>query len=410
MKRADSLYSSEEAAPSAVRFARQMARLKHVLQITSAPAARAAAEQAGLLDGTPTLDRLRRVPPLRKDVLPKIQAEAPLLGGWASADHVHKIFVSPGPIYEPEGEGPDYWGTAPALHAAGFQRGEVVLNSYSYHLGPAGSILEGGLLALGARVIPGGIGNTEQQVRAASQLGATGYVGTPSFLAALVEKADEFALSLAFEVAGVSGETLPESLRQRFESRGIRTQQAYATGDVGTIAYECPRKDGLHLADRCIVELIDPETQAPVVPEQPGEVIVTQLDPTYPLLRLATGDLSVLTEDNCPCGRTAFRLRKILGRVGEAVKVRGIFVYPFQLRTAMARVPQALRYQFAVRREHDQDELVARVEGDRADPGLASRLQEAVRDATRLRSAVEFVRPGSLPQQARLLVDERGGD
>ncbi len=391
-----------------MRFARQMARLGQVLKATSAPAARAAAEQAGLFEGTPTIHRLRRVPLLRKDFLPKIQAEAPMLGGWASEDRVRKLFSSPGPIYEPEGEGPDYWGAAPALHAAGFQRGDIVLNSYSYHLGPAGSILEGGLLALGARVIPGGVGNTELQVRAASKLRATGYVGTPSFLAMLLEKADELGLQLSFEVAGVSGEALPESLRQRFESRGIRTQQTYATGDVGAIAYECPRKDGLHLADRCIVELLDPQTQAPVVPEQPGEVVITLLDPTYPLLRLAIGDLSVLTEERCPCGRTAFRLRRILGRVGEAVKVRGIFVYPFQLRTAMARVPQALRYQFVVRREQDRDELVARVEADRPDPVLASRLQEAVRDATRLRAAVEFVNSGSLPQEARLLVDERG--
>lgn len=405
--RVDSLYTPAEADLSAVRLARQMERLGKVLATTSAPAARAAAEQAGLLDGTPTLDRLRRVPLLRKEFLPKIQVEAPMLGGWVSADRAHKFFASPGPIHEPEGEGPDYWGTAPALHAAGFRRGDVVLNSYSYHLGPAGSMLEGGLLALGASVIPGGVGNTELQVRTASQLRATGYVGTPSFLAAVLEKADELGLSLAIEMAGVSGEPLPESLRQRFESRGIRTQQTYAIGDVGTIAYECPRKDGLHLVDRCIVELVDPETHAPVVPEQPGEVVVTLLDPTYPLLRLATGDLSVLTEEPCPCGRIALRLRRILGRVGEAVKVRGIFVHPFQLRAAMARLPQALRCQFAVRREQDHDEFVARVEADRADPVVAGRLQEAVRDATRLRTTVEFVTPGSVPQEAKLLVDER---
>jgi len=293
------------------------------------------------------------------------------------------------------------------MPAAGFRAGDVVLNSFSYHLSPAGSIMEGGLLALGAVVIPGGVGNTELQCRAAAHLHVTGYAGTPSFLATLLEKADDLGIALALEVAFVSAEPLPESLRRHFLSRGVRTQQAYATADAGVIAYECPYADGLHLADRCIVELVDPETGAPVGPEAPGEVVVTVLDPTYPLLRLATGDLSVHAGGTCRCGRTAPRLRGILGRTGDAVKVRGLFLHPAVLRSAMARHPEVRRYQFAVRRNGHRDELIARVEAERADEALARRVRATVQDATRLRAVVEFVAPGALAGVERVLVDER---
>ncbi len=407
LTRADSLYSADEADAPEVRLARQMRRLGEVLAEASAPAPRQAAERAGLLAGTPTLERLRRVPLLRKEALPALQADAPPLAGWAAPERVRKLFASPGPIYEPEGAGPDPWGCGPAMHAAGFRKDDVVLNSFSYHLTPAGSIMEGGLLALGAAVIPGGTGNTEVQCRAAAHLRATGYAGTPSFLATLLEKADELGVALALDVAFVSAEPLPESLRRQFASRGVRTQQAYATADVGIIAYECLHTDGLHTGERCIVELVDPETQAPVGPEEPGEVVVTVLDPTYPLLRLATGDLSVFAGGACRCGRTAPRLRGILGRIGDAVKVRGLFVHPSTLKSVMARHPEAPRYQFVVRRSGHLDELVARIELERPDEGLAQRVQTAVHDATRLRAAVEWVAPGALAGAERVLVDER---
>jgi len=407
--RLDLLYDESEALDPQVRLRRQLERLRAVLVATTAPAAREAAARAKLLEGPLTLERLRQLPLLRKEQLPQIQAQQPPFGGWATWERVRKIFASPGPIYEPEGPGPDYWGTAPALHAAGFRAGDVVLNCFSYHLGPAGSILEGGLLHLGAIVVPGGVGNTELQVRTAAYLGATGYVGTPSFLATLLERADELGLPLRFQVAAVSAEPLPEDLRARFEARGIRTRQFYATGDVGAIAYECPQADGMHLLDRCIVELVDPATGAPVPTGAPGEVVVTLLDPTYPLLRLGTGDLSILTEEPCPCGRTSPRLVRILGRVGEAVKVRGIFVHPAQLREAMARVPHLPRYRFIVRRHDHQDVLIAQVEAA-ADPDLAERVRQAVRDLTRLRADVEFVPRGTLPQEGPVLVDERTWD
>lgn len=407
LERTDSFYSPEDADPPDVRLTRQLRRVSEVLAQTRAPAARQAAERAGLLESTPTLERLRRVPLLRKEGLPAVQSEAPPLGGWAAPDRTRKLFASPGPIYEPEGPGPDPWGCAPAMHAAGIRAGDVVLNSFSYHLTPAGSIMEGGLLALGAVVIPGGTGNTEIQCRAAAHLRATGYAGTPSFLAALLDKADELNVALALEVAFVSAEPLPDSLRRRFAARGVRTQQAYATADVGIIAYECPLITGLHLGERCLVELVDPETQAPVGPEDPGEIVVTLLDPTYPLLRLATGDLSVFAAGPCPCGRTAPRLRGILGRTGDAVKVRGLFVHPTTLKAAMARHPEVARYQFVVRRSGHLDDLIARVEWERADETLAQRLQTAVHEATRLRAAVEFVSPGTLTGAERVLVDER---
>jgi phenylacetate-CoA ligase len=405
--RRDSLYAAGEADALDVRLARQLRRLGGVLAETSAPAARQTAERAGMLGGLPTLDALRRVPILRKEALPAAQAGAAPLGGWGARERVHKFFGSPGPIYEPEGAGPDPWGSACALHAAGVRAGDVVLNSFSYHLTPAGSIMEGGLLALGAAVIPGGTGNTEVQCRAAAHLCATGFTGTPSFLAALLDKADELHLALAFEVAFVSAEPLPESLRQQFRSRGIRVQQGYATADAGIIAYECPVTDGLHLADRCIVEIVDPETGAPLSANEPGEVVLTVLDPVYPLLRFATGDLSVFMEGPCQCGRGAPRLRGILGRIGDAVKVRGLFVHPSALRAAMARLPEVERYQFVVRRDGHLDELVARIEAGRPDQSLAGRVQTAVQDATRLRVVVEVVEPGTLAGAGRVLVDER---
>lgn len=407
LTRADSLYSPHEAGPSDARLARQMRRLGDVLAETSAPAARQAAERAGLLEGTPTLERLRRVPLLRKEALPAEQTGSPPLGGWAARDRMRKLFASPGPIYEPEGPAPDPWGCAAAMHAAGIRAGDVVLNSFSYHLTPAGSIMEGGLLALGAVVIPGGTGNTEIQCRAAAHLGATGYAGTPSFLASLLEKADELGVALALEVAFVSAEPLPDSLRQRFVSRGVRTQQAYATADVGMIAYECPHTAGLHVGERCIVELIDPESGAPVGPDDPGEIVVTLLDPTYPLLRLATGDLSVYAAGPCRCGRTSPRLRGILGRSGDAVKVRGLFVHPATLRSVMARHPEVARYQFVVRRSGHLDDFVARLEIERPDDAMAQRVLAAIHDATRLRAVVEVVPPGTLAGAERVLVDER---
>lgn len=408
--RTDRLFTPEEALPPDRRLERQLDRVREVLSQTGAPAARERARQAGLLDGPVSLEKLRRVPVLRKDDLPRLQSHRWPLGGWVWWERVRRVFVSPGPIFDPEGPGPDYWGCAPALHAAGFRPGDLVLNSFSYHLTPAAWMMDGGLATLGAVVVPGGVGNTEVQTRAASQLRATGFVGTPSFLATLLQRADELGLVTYFEVALVTAEPLPPSLRARFEARGIRTQQAYGTADVGLVAYECPHKQGMHLLDRCLVEVLDPNTHDPAAPGQPGEVVVTLLDPTYPLLRLATGDVSVLVDEPCPCGRTAPRLAGILGRVSEATKVRGVFVHPGQLREAASRHPEVARFQFVVRREGDRDQLVARVEADPPDPDLARRFADTVQAITTLRAEVEVLPPGSLGEVDRVLVDERRWD
>ncbi len=408
--RTDRLFTPEEALPPDRRLERQLDRVREVLSQTGAPAARERARQAGLLDGPLSLEKLRRVPVLRKDDLPRVQSDRWPLGGWVWWERVRRVFVSPGPIFDPEGPGPDYWGCAPALHAAGFRPGDLVLNSFSYHLTPAAWMMDGGLATLGAVVVPGGVGNTEVQARAAAQLRATGFVGTPSFLATLLQRADELGLVTYFEVALVTAEPLPPSLRARFEARGIRTQQAYGTADVGFVAYECPHKQGMHLLDRCLVELVDPHTHEPAAPGQPGEVVVTLLDPTYPLLRLATGDVSVLVDEPCPCGRTAPRLAGILGRVSEATKVRGVFVHPGQLREAASRHPEVARFQFVVRREGDRDQLVARVEADPPDPELARRFADTVQAITTLRAEVEVLPLGSLGEVDRVLVDERRWD
>ena len=408
--RSDRLFDPQETLPPDRRVARQLQRLRQVLSQTGAPAARERAQAAGLLDGEPSLEKLRAVPLLRKEELPRVHAERWPLGGWVWWEQVRRLFVSPGPIFDPEGPGPDYWGCAAALHAAGFRPGDVVLNTFSYHLTPAAWMMEGGLQVLGAVVIPGGVGNTEIQARAASHLRATGYTGTPSFLATLLQRMEELGLPAHFQVALVTAEPLPASLRARFEARGIRTQQAYGTADVGLVAYECPRKEGMHLLDRCLVELVDPQTHRPVGAGEPGEVVVTLLDPTYPLLRLATGDVSVLRQEPCPCGRTAPRLAGILGRVAEAVKVRGVFVHPGQLHEAASRHPEVRRFQFVVRRTGDRDEFVARVELDPQDPEVARRFADTIQALTTLRAEVEVLPPGALGQVDRVLVDERRWD
>jgi len=349
---------------------------------------------------------LVRLPLLRKAELPALQAADPPFAGWVAVpmEELSHIFVSPGPIYDPAGRGEDYWGFGPALHAAGFRRGDLVLNTFAYHLTPAGHMFDRALLALGCVVIPGGVGNSEVQARTARDLGVRGYIGTPSFLAALLEKVDGPS---PFAVAFVSGEMLPETLRRDLQARGVRVFQGYATADVGLIAYECGQQSGLHLSSRVFVEIVDPDSGTPQPPGRVGEVVVTFLSQVYPLLRLATGDLSALDPSPCPCGRGSPRLTRLVGRVGEAVKVRGMFVHPEEVRRAFSRIPEVGRYQLVVSREGHRDRLWARVEpsaGAAPDPStVAARLREAIN----LRVEVEVLAPGVLPTDAPPLLDTR---
>lgn len=405
------LYSREESRPHADRLAWQDGRLREVVQraVSLAPALDAALQAAGIDPQDLTLDGLPRLPVLRKEALPQLQAQQPPFAGWLGrpvADARH-VFVSPGPIYEPESRGADPWGFAPALHAAGFRKGDIVVNTFSYHLTPAGQMFDRALDELGCVVVPTGVGNLEIQVKTILDLGARGFVGTPSFLAAVLEKAMEQGTRPPLRVAFVSGEPLQEALRGGLEQRfGIHLSQGYATGDVGLIAYECPRRTGLHLADRVIVEIVDPSSGDPVTEGQAGEVVVTYLNEVYPLLRLATGDLSRISPGECGCGRTAPRLERILGRVGEAIKVRGIFLHPHDLDRAISRHPEIRRYQAVVTRSGHQDELLVLVETASDNPAVVA-VAESVREATRLRAAVEVVPPGTFGPDDKKLVDQR---
>ncbi|HEV8339622.1 MAG TPA: AMP-binding protein [bacterium] len=368
-------------------------------------AGRRAVEAAGGLGAVRSAGDLPRLPLLRKSELPALQASEPPFAGWNAVpvDQLRRIFVSPGPIYDPEGPAEDYWGFAPALWAAGFRPGDLVLNTFAYHLTPAGHMFDGALEALGCAVIPGGVGNTDAQVRAARQLRVRGFVGTPSFLATLLDKMEDDA---PFQVAFLSGEMLTASLRAALEGRGVAVSQGYATADLGLIAYECERRDGLHHSGRVFIEIVDPEGGRPAGAGDPGEVVLTLLNEIYPLLRLATGDLSAMDLAPCPCGRGSPRLTRVLGRVGEAVKVRGIFLHPNEVALALAALPQVRRYQLVVSREGHQDRLTARVEGEAGEP-TARAVADRLREITRLRAEVEVLPPGSLPADAPPIVDER---
>ncbi|WP_376788485.1 phenylacetate--CoA ligase family protein [Thermoflexus sp.] len=353
---------------------------------------------------------LPRIPILAKDALPELQAKHPPFGGMLAVEvsQLRRIFMSPGPIFEPEGDRRDYWRWAPALWAAGFRPGDLVQNTFAYHLTPAGAMMEEGLRAIGCVVVPGGVGNTEWQVTMMAQMQVTGYVGTPSFLLTLLQRAQEKGLALSVQRAFVTGEPLPEPLRRTLqEDYGVDVYQGYGTADVGNIAYECSEKAGWHIAPGIVVEIVNPATGEPVPPGEPGEVVITRPDAVYPLVRFGTGDLSALNVVPCPCGRTSPRLVGFLGRVGEGVKVRGMFVHPRQLAQVFSGRSEVARYQGVVTRVGHQDEFTVRVEpkpGARVHP---DELAAALREVIKLRVNVEVVAPGTLPEDAKPLVDRR---
>jgi phenylacetate-CoA ligase len=358
------------------------------------------------------LDDLARIPVTRKDDLPRLQAEEPPLGGLAGVpiERLARLFMSPGPIYDPQGRGDDFWRFRHGLAAAGFRAGDVALVSASYHLTPLGFMLDDGARALGCVTIPGGVGQTELQAKVASILRATAYIGTPSFLLTLAQKARELGTPLALEVAFVIAEMLPESLRADIEALGIRCLQGYGTADLGCLAYECVEKGGWHLHPDCIVEVLDLETRAPAAPGQPGEVVATIFDEAYPLLRFATGDIATLAPDvPCPCGRTTPKLAGLLGRVGDAVKVRGMFVRGATVDAVAKRFPAVKRVQAVITREghHDRLEVVAEVGDPGGEGELAAHLGEALREELKVRAEVRLVAAGTLPPDAKRIDDRR---
>lgn len=405
-----SVYDPAELQPASQRTTRQGAALRRIVTqaVAGSPALCEALAAAAVSPESLTLADLARLPILRKESLPRKQAAQPPLAGWLAKPlvDVRRVFVSPGPIYEPEGRTPDYWGFAPALFAAGFRRGDVVLNTFSYHLTPAGAMFDGALEELGCVVVPTGVGNVEIQVQTLRDTRARGFIGTPSFLALVLGKLSELGAQSALQVAYVSGEPLSETLRQDLEHRHrVRVSQAYAIGDIGLIAYECPLRTGLHLAERVIVEIVQPGGVAAV--GETGEVVVTFLNELYPLLRLGTGDLSRIVSGDCACGRTSARLERIIGRVGDAVKVRGIFLHPHDLDRAIARHPEITRYQAVVTQRDHQDELTVRVEAGGAGAQIAAQVAQSVRDTTRLRAIVDVLPPGTLGSEEKRLVDKR---
>ncbi|MEJ8846878.1 phenylacetate--CoA ligase family protein [Variovorax rhizosphaerae] len=358
-------------------------------------------------------EALAKLPVTRKSELlerQKAQREHDPLGGFgaiARGPSMRRVFASPGTIYEPEGVAPDYWRTARSLHAAGFRSGELIHNSFSYHMTPAGAILESGAHALGCTVFPGGTGQTEQQLEAMAELKPDGYVGTPSFLKILVEKAEAIDLKLpSLTKALVSGEAFPPSLRDWLAERGISAVQSYATADLGLIAYETSAHEGLVLDEGVMVEIVRPGTGDPVPDGEVGEVVVTTFNRDYPLVRFGTGDLSAVLAGQCPTGRTNTRIKGWLGRADQTTKVRGMFVHPGQVAEVVKRFPEIVRARLVVEGEMAQDRMTLRVEAP-ANEGLAERVGEAVRDVTKLRCDVVCVAAGSLPNDGKVIEDAR---
>ncbi|MDP1655366.1 MAG: AMP-binding protein [Hylemonella sp.] len=331
--------------------------------------------------------------------------------GWRGllrGSGARRVYQSPGPIYEPEGHAADYWRSARAFGAAGFEAGDLVHNCFSYHLTPGAWIMEAGAQALGCTVFPGGVGNTEQQLAAIADLQPVAYAGTPSFLKILLEKAEESGVRLSFTKALVSGEAFPPSLRDWLAGRGITGYQCYATADVGLIAYETQAREGLVLDEGVILEIVRPGTGIPVPEGEVGEVVVTVLNPDYPLIRFGTGDLSAVLPGTCPTGRTNTRIRGWMGRADQTTKVRGMFVHPGQVAEIIKRFPEVGRARLVVTGEMANDAMTLKVETLGDGPAeLAERIGQVIRDVTKLRGEVELVRPDSLPNDGKVIEDAR---
>ena len=318
-----------------------------------------------------------------------------------------RLYASPGPIYEPEGAGRDYWRAARAMFAAGFRAGDLAHNAFSYHMTPGAFIMESGAHAVGCTVFPAGTGQTEQQLQAIAELKPQAYLGTPSFLRILVEKAQEGGVDIRSLTKGlVGGEAFPPSLRDWFTERGMAIYQSYATADVGLIAYETASREGLVLDENVIVEIVRPGTGDPVSEGEVGEIVVTVLGPDYPLIRFGTGDLSAVLPGACPTGRTNTRIKGWLGRADQTTKIRGMFVHPGQVAEIVKRFPEVSRARLVVSGEMANDQMKLLVESAAAQ-GLSERVAEVVRDVTKLRGDVEVVAPGSLPNDGKVIEDAR---
>ncbi|WP_335947635.1 phenylacetate--CoA ligase family protein [Salipiger bermudensis] len=366
------------------------------------------AEALAGVDPTTVTDRaaLARLPVLRKSDLVSAQGPGAPLGGFA-ARPVHgfaHVFQSPGPIYEPGGIEQDWWRLGRFLHACGIGQGDIVQNCFGYHLTPAGMIFENGARAVGAAVLPAGTGQTELQARAAHDLGVNAYAGTPDYLKLILEKADTLGLELNITRAAVSGGALFPSLRAWYAERGIACRQCYATADLGMVAYESEAMEGMICDERVIVEIVTPGTGDPVAPGEVGEVVVTTLNPDYPLIRFATGDLSAVLEGESPCGRSNLRIKGWMGRADQTTKIKGMFVRPEQVAALVARHDEIDRARVVASREGEMDVLTVRIETSAGDPEAYA---GTVAEVLKLKGTVELVPPGGLPRDGVVIEDAR---
>lgn len=387
-----------------------------------APAIKQKLDQAGLPpEEIRTVKDLERVPMTKKAELVGIQRENPPFGGLLTLppNHLKRIFVSPGPIFDPMKSGTADSRCCKCLYAAGIRSGDIVQNTFMYHFTPFGHYFDDALISMDCTVIPAGGGNTELQAQVMQTLKVNGYIGTPSFLKTILDKVVEFGFDLqkdlALKVAVVGAEMLSEALRQDFETKvDMVVSQAYGTADVGLIGHECPEKKGYHLFDEeLLFEIVDPTNGRQLSNGEIGELVVTSFNPVYPLLRFGTGDLTSIDESPCACGRTSFRLPRLLGRVDQVTKVRGMFIHPSQVDLVVGKTPLISRCQVVVTQQNHQDEMTFVIE--LADEGvdrelLERKLKEDIREMMRLRGEIQFVPSGTIPGEAKTIVDKRVWD
>ncbi|OYT89533.1 MAG: AMP-dependent synthetase [Burkholderiales bacterium PBB6] len=416
----DALEQRDPAVREAALLAALPARVAHAQARSSAMGELLAGVNAAAITSR---DALARLPVVRKHELLERQQHSRQSGpgadpfggfsaiGWEglkASRGARRVFQSPGPIYEPEGTAADYWRMARAIWAAGFRPGDLAHCSFSYHLTPAGSMMETGAHAIGCTTFAGGVGNTELQLQAVAELAPQGYIGTPSFLKILIDKAAEGGVNVAgMRKALVSGEAFPPSLRDWLLERGVAAYQAYATADLGLIAYETSAREGLVIDEGVLVEIVRPGTGDPVPDGEVGELVVTTLNPDYPLIRFGTGDLSAVLAGHCPTGRTNRRIKGWMGRADQTTKVRGMFVHPGQVAEVGRRHPELGRLRLVVEGEMANDRMTLKVELGQVPEGLAERVAHSVRDITKLRADVVWCAPNSLPNDGKVIEDAR---
>jgi phenylacetate-CoA ligase len=408
---AQAYYDELETREPAERDREQSARLVEI--VARAKAAPGWARRLDGIDPPSAAGRagLAGLPLLRKSELQVLQQADPPFGGFnvTPPGRARRLMMSPGPIFEPECATPDGYGTARALFACGFRPGDVVHNAFSYHLTPGAFIFESGLQALGCATIPGGVGNTDQQLDAIAHFKPSGYVGTPDFLKVLLDAAENSGKDASsLKRALVSGAALPASLRQELGARGVEVLQCYAIAEVGVIAYETAARDGMVVNEHVIVEIVRPGTGDPVPAGEVGEVVVTSFNPDYPMIRLATGDLSAVLDGRSPCGRSNMRIKGWMGRADQTTKIKGMFVHPGQVADIGRQHPELGRLRLVVTRAGEQDVMTLMAECASAPESLAAAVAATLQAVTKLRGEVKLVAPGTLPNDGKVIADERG--